>query len=125
MSLFQVSKELVRCCDSEALPVYETELVNRLNGKCDLGHVETSDVLCEDLVLDEHGHQITTRQELHKHVEEGVVLEGCVQLDDPWAVRLGKDITLRPYVGQLIFLELLGFSGGTLTVELTMLPFLA
>jgi hypothetical protein len=48
-----------------------------------------------------------------------------VQLDDPWAVRLGKDITLRPYVGQLIFLELLGFSGGTLTVELTMLPFLA
>jgi hypothetical protein len=66
--------------------MYEAELVNSLNGKCDFSHIETSNVLCEDLVLDEHGHKITTGQELHEHVEEGVVLEGGVQLDDPRAV---------------------------------------
>lgn len=48
--------------------MYEAELVNSLNGERDLGHVEASDVLCEDLILDEHGHQVTTGQELHEHV---------------------------------------------------------
>jgi hypothetical protein len=38
----------------------EAEFVNRLNGKRDFGHVETGDVLGEDFILDEHGHQVTT-----------------------------------------------------------------
>jgi hypothetical protein len=75
------------------LPVDEAKLVHSLNRKGDLGHVEASDVLGEDLVLDEHGHEIATGKELHEHVKEGVVLEGRVQLDDPRAVRLGEHVT--------------------------------
>jgi hypothetical protein len=85
----------------------EAELVDGFDCEHNLSHVESGDVFCEDFILDQHGHQITTRQELHEHVEESVVLEGSVQLDNPWAVGLGENITLRPDVSQLIFLELL------------------
>jgi hypothetical protein len=87
--------------------VYEAKLVYGFYRQRDLGHVEARDVLGEDLVLDEHGHQITTRQKLHEHVEEGVVLERRVQLDDPWTVGFGENVALGPDVGQLVFLELL------------------
>jgi hypothetical protein len=73
--------------------MYEAELVYSFNSKCDLSHVEAGDVLGEDLVLDKHCHEIATGQELHEHVEEGGVLEGGVQLDDPRTVRLGEDVT--------------------------------
>jgi hypothetical protein len=86
--------------------VYEAKLVHRFYRKRNLGHVEAGNVLGEDLVLDEHSHQITTWQELHEHVEEGVVLKGRVQLDNPRAVRLGEDITFRSDVSQLVFFEL-------------------
>jgi hypothetical protein len=46
----------------------EAEFVDGLDGERDFRHVEASDILCEDFVLDEHGHQITTGQELHEHV---------------------------------------------------------
>lgn len=75
------------------VPVYETKLVDSLYCKRDLGHVESCDILSKDFVLDQHSHQITTWQELHKHVKEGVVLEGRVQLDNPWTVGLGEDVT--------------------------------
>lgn len=84
----------------------ETELVNGLNSENDLCHIESCDVLCENLVLDEHGHQITTRQELHEHVKESIVLECGVQLDNPRAVRFGEDVTFGSYVGELVFLKL-------------------
>jgi hypothetical protein len=67
-------------------PMDKTELVDSLDCQGDFCHVEASDVLGKDLVLDEHGHQVTTRQKLHQHVKERVVLEGCMQLDDPRAV---------------------------------------
>lgn len=85
-----ISLYVVRPCvswsEAKVLPVNEAELVDSFYCKSDLSHVEASDVLSEDLVLDEHSHQVTTRQELHKHVQESIVLEGCVQLDDPRAV---------------------------------------
>lgn len=84
----------------------EPELMYSLNSESDLSHIEASDILGEDLVLDEHSHKITTRQKLHEHVEESVVLESSMQLDNPWAVRLCENITLRSDVRQLIFLEL-------------------
>lgn len=46
----------------------ETKLVDCFDRQRDFCHVKTSDVLGEDLVFDEHGHQIATRQELHQHV---------------------------------------------------------
>lgn len=82
------------------------QLVYSLNGKRNLGHVEAGNVLREDLVLDQHRHQVAARQKLHEHVEEGRVLEGGVQLDHPGAVGLGQDVALRTNVCQLIFLKL-------------------
>ena len=60
------------------LPMDEAQLVNSVYCEGNLSHVEACDVLGKDLVLDEHGHQVTTGQELHEHVEEGVVLESGV-----------------------------------------------
>jgi hypothetical protein len=90
-----------------SLPVDEAKLMYGLNSQRDLGHIEARNVLCEDLVLDEHSHQVTTGQKLHEHVEEGVVLESGVQLHNPGAVRLGKNITLSADVSELVFLELM------------------
>lgn len=73
--------------------MYKTKLVNSFYRKRNLGHVEARDVFGEDFVLDQHGHQVTTWQELHKHVEEGVVLKCCVQLDNPWTVGLCENVT--------------------------------
>lgn len=86
--------------------MYEAKLVDSLNGQGELGHVETRDILGENFVLDEHSHQIATGQELHEHVQEGVVLESRVQLDNPRAVRLGENVTLGADVSKLVLLEL-------------------
>lgn len=69
--------------------MYEAKFVHGLDGQCDLRHVEPCDILTEDLVLDQHGHEITTGQELHQHVEECRVLERRMQLDEPGAIGVG------------------------------------
>lgn len=84
----------------------KAELVHSFQGKGDLGHVEACDVLGEDFVLDQHGHQITTGQKLHEHVEESRVLEGRVQLDEPGTVGVGENVTLGADVGELVLFEL-------------------
>ena len=84
----------------------EAQLVHSFNSQNDFGHVEARDVLTEDLVLDEHCHQITSRQELHKHVEECGVLERSVKLDKPRALCVGENIALSANVGKLILLVL-------------------
>jgi len=88
------------------VPMDEAQLVHRLDGQRDLSHVKARDVFGEDLVLDEHGHEIAARQELHEHVEERGVLEGRVQLHQPRAVGIGENVTLGTYVRQLILLVL-------------------
>lgn len=50
------------------LPVNEAQLVNGIDGEDNLGNIEARNILGKDLVLDQHGHQIATRQELHQHV---------------------------------------------------------
>lgn len=89
-----------------ALPVDETKLMDGFYSKGDLGHVEAGDVLGENLVLNEHGHEVTAGQELHEHVEERAVLEGGVQLDDPRTVRLCENVALGTDVGQLVLFKL-------------------
>ena len=64
----------------------EAQLVDGFYGKDNLCHVKPCDVLRENFVLDQHSHQIAAGQELHKHVQEGIVLERRVQLNDPGAV---------------------------------------
>lgn len=83
----------------------KAQLVDGLDGENDLCNVEASDVLGKDLILNEHSHEIASWQELHQHVQEVLVLEGGVELDDPWAVRLGQNVTLSTNVGELILLE--------------------
>lgn len=88
----------------------EAKLVHSFDSKNDLSHVEARDVLCKDLVFDEHGHQVTARQKLHEHVKEGSILERRVQLDNPWTVGLGENVTLRANVGQLVLFDLVAVS---------------
>lgn len=84
----------------------EAQLVDSLDREGNLSHVETSNVFAENLVLDQHSHQVTTGQELHEHVEESVILEGRVQLDQPRAVGVGQNVTLSADVSKLIFFVL-------------------
>jgi hypothetical protein len=84
----------------------EAQLVHSLNGKNNFGHVEAGNILAEDLILDEHCHQITTGQELHKHVKESRVLERSVKLDEPGTLSVGENITLSADVSKLVFLVL-------------------
>ena len=83
------------------LPMDETQLVNRFDGKDNLRDVEPRDVLREDLILDEHRHQISSWQELHDEVEVRRILEGVVELHDPWRVGLRENITFGAYVREL------------------------
>ena len=86
--------------------MYEAQLVDSLYGQNDFCHVEPCNILGEDLILDEHCHQVTTRQELHEHVEESRVLERGVQLDEPRALCVGEDVAFSADVGKLIFFVL-------------------
>jgi len=83
----------------------EAQLVDRFYGQDNLGDVKPSYILREDFVLDEHSHQVTTGQELHQHIQEVCILKCCEELDDPRAVRLGKDVSLGAHVRELVLLE--------------------
>jgi hypothetical protein len=101
----------------------EAELMDSFNGQCDFRHVETSNVFREDLILNEHSHQITTRQEFHQHVQERAILKGCVKLDDPRTVRLSKNITFRANMCKLVLLELQRQSASVAAPQCSDLPF--
>ncbi len=91
------------------LPVNETILMNCVDSQNNLSNIESRNVLRENLIFDEHSHKITSWQELHQHIEEVRILEGCVELHHPWAIRLSQDITFRADMRQLILLEHLVF----------------
>ena len=84
----------------------EAKFMHSFNGECYLRHVKPRNIFREYLVLNEHCHQITTRKEFHKHVEECRVLEGRVQLDNPRAVRFCQNVSFRSNMGELILFEL-------------------
>ena len=97
---------VVKCVITMYIPMDEPKLVHGFNSQHNLSHVEPRDVFAKDLVLDEHCHQVATRQELHEHVEECRVLERSVQLDEPWALCVGENVALRADVGKLILFVL-------------------
>lgn len=84
----------------------EAQLVHSFNSKNDFGHVEAGDIFAEDLILDEHRHQITTGQELHEHVKESGVLERSVKLDEPGTLSVGENVALSSDMSKLVFLVL-------------------
>ena len=87
--------------DFSYVPVNEAYLVHGFNREDTLRDVETGDVLREGVVLDEHRHQISSWQELHDEVEVRRILEGVVELHDPWRVGLRENITFGAYVHEL------------------------
>ena len=66
----------------------EAKFVHSFDSQRDLCHIESRNVFRKDLVFDQHGHEITTRQELHQHVQERRVLERCMQFHQPRTVRV-------------------------------------
>ena len=82
-------------------PVNEAKRVDSLNGEHALRNVESCHILREGVILDQHRHEIPSRQELHDQIEIRRVLEGVVELDDPWRVGFCEDIALCAYVCKL------------------------
>ena len=82
-------------------PMDEAKFVDGFDSEDTLRDVETGNVLRERVVLDQHRHEIASGQELHDEVQVLWVLEGVVKLDHPWRIRLGQDIALCAYVGEL------------------------
>ena len=79
----------------------ETKLVNRFNGEDALRDVETGYVFGECVVLDQHGHEVSSRQELHDKVEVRGILEGIIKLHDPWRVGFCENVAFCADVCQL------------------------
>ena len=55
--------------DAPCSPVNEAQLVHGLDGEHTFRDVETSDIFREGVVLDQHRHEIASRQELHDKVD--------------------------------------------------------
>lgn len=64
----------------------EAKLVNSLNSQGELCHVEAGNVFGEDLIFDEHRHQVSAWQKLHEHVQERGILKRGMELDNPGAI---------------------------------------
>jgi len=46
-------------------PMDETHFMDRFDSQDQLCHVEARDIFTKGVVLDEHGHEITSREKLH------------------------------------------------------------
>lgn len=49
--------------------MYEAELMYSLDGKHALGNIKSRNIFRKRVVLDEHGHQVASGQELHYEVK--------------------------------------------------------
>jgi hypothetical protein len=79
----------------------ETHFMNSLNSENTFSNIETRYIFGECVVLDEHGHQIASREELHYQVKVNGILKRVEQLDDPRRVRFGQDVSFCSYVCKL------------------------
>lgn len=61
-----------------------SEVVNSLNGKCALCHVESCHILRKNVVLHQHSHKVTTGEEFHDQVQIEGILERVEKLHNPW-----------------------------------------
>jgi hypothetical protein len=72
----------------------KAELMHRLDREYTLCHVESGYVLGERVILDEHGHEIATREELHNEVQVDRVLERVEELYNPSRVGFRENVAL-------------------------------
>lgn len=80
----------------------ETKVVHGFDCENALCDIKPGHVLREGIILDQHRHQVSSRQELHDEIQVCRVLERIIQLDDPRGVGLGQDITFGADVSELI-----------------------
>ena len=87
--------------------MHETHLVHGVDGKDQLCHVETRQVLGEYSARRAHqqAHEIASRNVLHDKVQVLLVLERIEELDHPLVVRLGHEIALSLDVSHLVLLD--------------------
>lgn len=57
----------------------ETQFVNGFNRQDTLRHIKPRNIFSECIILDEHGHEIATREELHDEIKIHRILEGVVK----------------------------------------------
>ena len=57
-------------------PMNEAKLMYCLDREDTFRNIKSCDILGESIVLDEHSHQITTREKLHDEVQIRRILEG-------------------------------------------------
>lgn len=88
-----------------SLPVNEAHLVDILDGEDTFGNIEPGHVLREGVVLDQHSHQISARQELHDQVQVLGILERIIQLHNPRRFRLCQYISFRFDVSKLYIMS--------------------
>lgn len=60
------------------LPVDESIFMNSFDSEHDFRNVEPGDVFRKDFILDQHCHEIASRQKLHQHIKEIGILKGGV-----------------------------------------------
>lgn len=64
----------------------ETKTMNGFDCHHTFCHIEARHIFREGVILDEHCHQVTTREKFHDQVELGRVLKRVKELDDPGRV---------------------------------------
>eukprot|EP00968_Pinguiococcus_pyrenoidosus_P006115 scaffold407_cov251-Pinguiococcus_pyrenoidosus.AAC.4 len=72
------------------------------HGEAHLGHVDLGLVLGEGVFAHEERHEVAPGEELHHHVQVGLILEGVLQAHDPGIVRFRQDVSLGADVSDLI-----------------------
>lgn len=89
--------------------MYETKLVDCVNGKCTFCNVEPRDILGECVIFNEHGHEVAAREKLHDEIQRLCILEGIKQLNHPRGVGFSQNIALRTDMRQLRILSVTCF----------------
>ena len=99
------------------VPVDEAHPVNTLDGQRQLSNVEACQVLREHLHADKQTHHVPAWDVVHHKVQAVLVLEGVVELDHPFIVRLRQDVPLCFDMGHLVAVQDVLLSQGLHSIQ--------
>ena len=103
---FDVSESRMSICEerkdtTKSIPMNEAQFMYSLDCKNTLRYIEPRHVFREGIILDEHGHQVASRKELHNEIQVRGILERVKELDHPRGIRLGEDVSFGTDMGKL------------------------
>lgn len=84
------------------VPMYEVDLMDRLDGQDGLSNVKTTGLFAQDILSHEQRHEITTWKKVHDKIKILIVLETVFQIDNPLILCLDEHLTLSLDVIHLI-----------------------